>query len=301
MKFFLGALISLILFSNSLWAQETDTLPADTTRMLQIETRDGNTFTGRLVTENVNQITLSTQSGGLVTIDKRQITKMKDLRTTTFKDGEYWEENPNATRHFFSPAGFGLRKGEGYYQNIWIIFNSVNYGITDNFSIGGGLEAFSTLAGRPAFFITPKFSIPVAENFHTGVGAIYFLIPWIDDDPLSLGILYGVGTFGSRDKNLTLGLGYGFANGEFAQYPTFNLSGMLRIGKNWSLVSENWFLSTEDQVVDILSIGARLIRRSFSMDFAIVTNSDIISESLILGLPLIGIVLPFGNPKTRKK
>ena len=42
------------------------------------------------------------------------------------------------------------------------------------------------------------------------------------------GVLYGVATFGSRDRNLTLGVGFGFSENGWADTPTFSLGGMTR-------------------------------------------------------------------------
>ena len=36
--------------------------------------------------------------------------------------------NQHKTRYLFSPSGYSLGEGNGYYQNIWSI-NAVNYGL----------------------------------------------------------------------------------------------------------------------------------------------------------------------------
>ena len=33
------------------------------------------------------------------------------------------KKNPNPTRNFYGPTGYGLKKGEGYFQNIMVILN----------------------------------------------------------------------------------------------------------------------------------------------------------------------------------
>ena len=31
--------------------------------------------------------------------------------------------NPQSTRYFFAPSAMQLKKGEGYYQNAWLLYN----------------------------------------------------------------------------------------------------------------------------------------------------------------------------------
>ncbi|HNZ85615.1 MAG TPA: hypothetical protein PKN90_04720, partial [Paludibacteraceae bacterium] len=48
-----------------------------------------------------------------------------------------------------------LKKGEGYYQNTMLLLNSFNVGITDYFSIGGGIEFLSTFITLSEVTLTP--------------------------------------------------------------------------------------------------------------------------------------------------
>jgi hypothetical protein len=50
--------------------------------------------------------------------------------------GNFSFENAHANRQFMTPTAFSLPKGEGYYKNTDLLLNSVNYGVTDRFSIG---------------------------------------------------------------------------------------------------------------------------------------------------------------------
>lgn len=74
------------------------------------------------------------------------------------------------------------------------------------------------------------FSVPIVENkFNIGVGALMGTIIGSSDNT-SFGILYGNTTFGSKDKNLNIGMGWAFAGGKMAKNPTINISGMIRTG-----------------------------------------------------------------------
>ena len=59
--------------------------------------------------------------------------------------GDRWEEFTydevitEALQFVTAMKSIGLKKGEAYYQNAYVLANSVNIGITDNISLGGGI------------------------------------------------------------------------------------------------------------------------------------------------------------------
>lgn len=61
------------------------------------------------------------------------------------------------------PTGYNLPKGVWEYQNNSILWNTLYYGITDQFSAGGGFVI-------PAFFtLRIKFMVPITDRFGLGV------------------------------------------------------------------------------------------------------------------------------------
>ena len=121
-----------------------------------------------------------------MTIDIKKISLVSQTRA---KDGSYWLENPQATRYFWSPNGYNLKKGEGYYQNVWIMGNQAIYGITNHISAGIGTIPLFLFGGAPTpVWLTTKFSIPVVENkFNVGAGALVGTI--LGEEHTSFGIL----------------------------------------------------------------------------------------------------------------
>ena len=89
--------------------------------------------------------------------------------------------------------------------------NFINYGVTDHFSIGGGFEFISLVLGLPIVFITPKFGTKIADDLYLSSGA--FLIFSSD---IIAGIPFVTGTYGGKESNISLGIGYTFANGEIS-------------------------------------------------------------------------------------
>ncbi|HPE74544.1 MAG TPA: hypothetical protein PLC80_00565, partial [Draconibacterium sp.] len=186
--------------------------------IVNIETVDGNEFMGEIVSEDSLKITLKTEKLGEISIFKTEIKKFNTVKNLQIKDGKYWFPNPQSTRYFWSPNGYGLKKGEGYYQNIWVLWNQFAYGLSDNFSIGGGVIPIFLFSAPTPVFATAKFSIPIIENkFNIAAGAIVGTVA--GESETGFGILYGLATLGSHDANVTFGMGYGFAGGEMASSP----------------------------------------------------------------------------------
>lgn len=261
---------------------------ADSTQLWRIITTDGNEYIGAIESRSSEQIVLRTESVGTITIQVRNVKTLVEINPQRVVNGELWADNPQATRYFWGPNGYGLRQGEGYYQNIWVLFNQVSVGITDNISIGAGLVPLFLFEGSPTpVWITPKVSIPIKKDaFNVGAGVLAGTI--LGEDEGGFGIAYGVTTFGNRDKNLTLGLGYGFADGDWARTPTITISGMLRLGKKGYLLTENYIV----QDVVLMTLGGRTVWTGVSLDYGLILP---LSGDGFFALPWLGLAVPFGR------
>ncbi|TVR14695.1 MAG: hypothetical protein EA391_12355 [Balneolaceae bacterium] len=223
---------------------------------------------------------------------RRNIRRITRIDADRIRNGVYWYPNPQATRYFFAPNAIGLDKGKGYYQNTWIFFNNVNYGVSNNFSIGGGLvPMFLFGISSTPVWILPKVTLPVSEDkFHIGAGAMLGGLVGTESD--LIGLFYGVSTIGNRDRNLTVGLGYGYGGGEVSTTPLINVSGMLRTGRRVYLISENYFIP-EAGVAGIVSFGVRWSSESLAVDFGLFSPLDDAGD--IIGIPWLGVTIPFGR------
>lgn len=258
-----------------------------------VETRDGSTIQGIFLGQTEGGIRLQTDSAGEVVIPHTQIKSTKIVEEDRMRNGEYWFENPNATRYLFSPSAFSLKKGEAYYQNTYLVLNSFNIGITDNISMGGGFELISTFSGSPAFYLTPKATFEINDKWRAGGGLLYANVVGIDEDFSGLGIGYGIVTYGNSDDNATLGIGYGFVDGELSSKPVITLSGMKRVSRRIGLVTENWLVPT-DSYYGVLSYGIRFMGERLTVDLAFINNRDI-AEAITIGIPYVDFVIKFGK------
>ncbi|WP_114751250.1 hypothetical protein [Pleomorphovibrio marinus] len=268
--------------------------PQERNGLIHIQTKDGNEYVGEVIEEDEVKIKVLTQQLGEITIFKSEIRSRRELSEQQLINGQFWSENLQATRYFWLPNGYGLKRGEAYYQNAWIFFNQASVGLTDNFSIGAGTVPLFLFGGAATpFWITPKFSVPVVENkVNIGVGALVGTV--IGENEGGFGLLYGVSTFGSKDKNFSIGMGWGFAGGEIASSPTISFGGMVRTGPKGYFMTENYLISAGGSTLGLLSAGGRRILGRVSLDYGLILplGADI---GVFIALPWLGINVPIGN------
>ena len=294
-RFKIFALFSLFLFfkTTSISAQISDT-----TIIWQITTLDDNEFVGHIMSETAERIELKTATIGIIFIPKNQIARQEKLISNKSTNGLLWNENKMAYRYFVGNSGYNLRKGEAYYQNSLLFFNNFDIGITDHFSLGIGLVPlfiFGDDIGFTPIWITPKLSIPLqAEKVNLGIGGLFGTTLGNEFDNVGFGYGFGNVTFGDKNKNLTVGLGYGFADGELAEHPTISISGMLRTGKRGYLISESYIISTGFNTVGIISVGGRFLGKRITLDYG---GFFVPNTGDFFVFPWLSISVPLGKAK----
>lgn len=305
-------LLFLLLFgavSSVVQAQNIDSTVAFPVKAV-IFLKDGTQLRGVLLSESPVGARIRTDNLGEIILTADKIERIDKNDEGFYNKGVYWFPNPNYSRYFFAPSALPLSKGEGYYQNAYLFVNSVSVGVTDHFTMGGGFLLNPTFRYWGAAFLAPKVSFPSQSNVTFGVGAIlvgaYFRNFGLfnPDRELSTflgGIGYGAVTFGNKEKNGSIGLGWGFANGNIGSRPTVNLSYMTRVGRRVGLVTENWiFIPGQNaSAVGILSGGVRFFGEKISADVGLLVPAakDI---GIFIAYPYVDFVVKFG-PKKKKK
>ena len=291
----LSTIVLCIGLLGALWG----TGPADAqaqasdSTLYRVETTDGNVYIGTLVSENDEEVVLSTEQVGTITIARAAIQRIEAIDPTRIRGGEYWFENPQSTRYFFAPNAIGLPSGGGYYQNTWIFLNNVNVGVSDHVSIGAGtVPVFLLGASALPFWLLPKVSVPTpSDQLHLAVGgAIGGIVG--EGESAGAGILYGLSTFGTTDNNLSVGLGYGYAGSDWSSRPVLNISGMTRVGRTIYLLTENYVFPGSEPS-GVISVGIRWAPENFAVDFGLVRPLDV--EDGFVGVPWLGVTIPFGR------
>jgi len=272
---------------------------ADSASVFRIETFDGNIFIGNIISEDTTVVVLKTTSLGEIRIPKNDIKSRTILKQVKYEEGKIWLPNPQSSRYFWAPNGYGLEKGTSYYQNIWILYNQFSFGLTNNFSVGAGFLPLFLFGGTSSpFWIVPKVSIPVVrDKFNIGTGA--FLGTILGEDSGVFGLLYGTTTFGSRDKNISFGLAYGFAGGDWLNVPVINISTMIRTGPKGYFISENYVISAEGETVVLISLGGRSIIRNIGLDYSLWIPIGAEMDTFV-AIPFLGITIPMGSKNLKK-
>ena len=269
--------------------------------MVRITMTDGSVYLGEIISQEQGIIRLKTMNLGTLQVPTINIERLEDLSDEKMRKGKYWFETPSYYRYFLGQSAQPLRKGVGYYQNIWVFFNAAHYGITKNISVGGGFEFLSTFGAQtPIFFLAAKAGFPIGQRHSAGATIRYLNIADLggDDDidtDLAGGIFLGTAqyTYGTSDHNLTAGIGYGVAGKEAADRPVFVLSGQTRPGRRFGLLTENYIIPG-DKVEAIFIYGMRFMGERISFDLVFLNHREI-AKVIFIGIPMVDFVFKFGK------
>jgi hypothetical protein len=265
---------------------------ADSTQVQVIRLRDGSSIVGRVTEVGTDTIRFAA-TGGTLLLTRADIVDVRDVAKSSIRGGEVWPANPNATRLFFAPTGRMLAKGEGYFNDTYLLLLSVQGGVSSRFNLGGGLSVVPVDNFTDnALFVTPKIGVVASPKFNLAVGALAgFVGAAVDEgDDASFGILYGVGTIGSPDASITFGTGLAYAGGQFADRPVAMLGAESRLGRRVSFVTENYLIPSDD-VQGVISYGLRFYGEKLSTDVAFWNAPG--NFMVFPGIPYVAISVKF--------
>jgi len=231
-----------------------------------VETKDGSIIYGFFVEKNSSFIIVRSSSLDIVSIPLDEITGIKSFNVNVSNEldnkGRIIDYH-NSTKYLLFPSGYGLKKGQSYYENIWVFWNSYAYGVTDNITLSVSTELASILFGLnfPLAFLNAKYSIPFKNDSGAfGVNLSYLTVP--QSNFTSFSFLTGSLTLGGRNSNFTIGTGAGFRieNGFFDEVIPVTLSYMGRVSDKISFITENWFILEDDltRFNSVVSGGVRV-------------------------------------------
>ena len=175
--------------------------------------------------------------------------------------GEFWPEDPNRTRLFFGPTARSLARGQGYIPVYELFVPFLAVAVTDRFIISGGTPLIFGAGDSRPFWIAPKLQVLQNERTEVAVGVMAVTVE--DED---FGLLYGVVTRGSPTDSLTVGVGYGYANGDLAENPAIMLGGEVRASRGVKLITENYLFPGG---VGLISVGPRFFGERLSADLGL--------------------------------
>ena len=258
-------------------------------RKVQIVLKSGREITGFLVGQDSLRVMLRTQDGLKIEISRQDIGSIVEV-----KSEKYEFDDPNYSRLLFSPTGWPLRKGHGYFSDTYVFFPSVAYGLTDNLSLLGGFSIFPGVSLEDQiYFLAPRIGTRFVN------GALSAGLLWISaGEKHRFGMFYGVGSIGDRDRSLTAGVGFGYASKESGyeiSNPILLIGGNLRLSRHISLLTENWIIteSSFDIESEPFSLALRFFGRRLSADLGVVFNYSILKEGF--PIPWLSFAYHFGK------
>ena len=270
-------------------AQDTQTPATHNARYVRLFLQNGGMYEGEVLEIDESTFLINTLELGKMRITKTDISSITYISADEVGQMKFSNRtgdiNPQPTRYFFAPSGLQLKKGEGYYQNAWLIYNQVSYGVSDHFTVGMSMTPFGTGG-------TVKVGGKLSDKVNVSAGGIA-LIPFSGDEPLGIG--FANITFGDERKNLSISSGVGFS--ESANNITLlNVSAMFEVSSNLWIITENYQIfqtssnSGNPDNVTIISMGIRRAskKRDILWDYAWVVLP---SEEVYI--PWLSCTIPF--------
>ena len=273
--------------SNPGSAAQTALRAADSASTFMVKLNDGSSFMGRVIWIRNDTISFSSRLG-VLSLPLTDVRSASPVREKDIRAGEYWFPNPNTTRLMFAPTGRMLDRGKGYFSDYMIFFPGVAVGVTNNFTIGGGMTVFPGVSpAEQLFYLTPKVGLVASEKVNLAVGALAMSIPGSSDG--TAGILYTVGTFGDEFASATVGGGLGYTRAGLADAPALMFGGDVRLSPRVAMITENYMFPGEFDGL-LASLGMRFLGEKMAFDFGFVMP---LGANDTFALPFIGFVTNF--------
>jgi hypothetical protein len=266
-------------------AQVSDTAAVSADSLYTIRLTDGSVIYGRIVEDAGATLTVATQAGVTIQLRRAQIESITPMGGRVVQ-GRVWPDDPNQTRLFFGPTGRAVGAGEGYLGVYEILFPFLTFGVTENFSISGGTPIIPEIIGEIWYF-APKLTVYQTESTAVATGVLALAA-----EGETAGIVYGVGTFGASDRAATVGVGWGFSDGDLHNQAVLMVGGELRTGRSTKFITENYLIPGADGGEGaILSGGIRFFGERLSADLGVVTSPTNCSDGC--WFPLVNFVYSF--------
>jgi len=258
---------------------------------VEVVLKNGNRVTGKIVRVDSDSLIINSSDFGVVGFANAEVKRYQSIDGSEGY-GDQYDKERYQSKYWITPTARPVGKGNLYYTNLMLFGNTFSYGVSDNFSLSAGFESISLFAGRvPVVYVSPKFSIPIDDKFHVGVGTTFF-IGNFDDDFVGGGLLYGNTTIGSATKNITAGVAYGYStDGDLTSTPLLQFGGTLPLSRKVSLMGE--LFTSADLDGALFSIGVRIVTRgNYLFDVGVVRGTGFDFESGGLGFPLFAFSVP---------
>ena len=199
MKHLLSTLVLFFALSSIAFAQPSSDLKI-------IKMTNGVEHIGTIISDDGREMLFESTTVGKIYIKKTLVKSISNYSKEDFSivNDEIVRANPFSTRYSFTTNALPIKKKDNYYMlNLW--GPEFHVAVADNFNVG----VMTTWIGSP-LALAAKYSITTKNpKLNFSVGEIIGNGGYIDPSAF-ISLSFGNVTFGDRDKNLTLGVGYGY-------------------------------------------------------------------------------------------
>lgn len=262
----------------------------DTSQLHIVHTLRGDALSGRVTAIQDTVVFFQFKQDELV-YSFRELTRIEVLGSKRYElhiqPQSSWVEMQGHENLLLSPTGFALPKGTFEYRNIEIVGNTIDVGLSDNFSVGAGTIISVLLTVRS------KVAFSVAKNVHLGMGGSAF-VSFFDNGVT--GHLYGAFTFGQPDKFFNITAGSFIENNQNNFIATFG--GASRISDRWRAMVDIIIVPNYRDVDGIIpTAGVGWFNQQHRIDFGL----SVLGDHKLLALPFPYIAYGFRFGKIRGK
>ena len=287
----LGLFVSL---SATAMAQETasDPVASAADSLVAVSLKDGTRLQGRIVGSDERSITIMTIGGIEVKAPRSSVASIEPLRGRMVR-GQFRRQDPNYTRLLFTPTGRPLRRGEGYFSDVWVLFPNVAYGITGNLTVLVGSSMIPGVGiGDQLKYVAPRFGVSLGRDVAVAVGTLYG-----NAHSQGGGVAYATGTVGPPDRSVTAAFGVPYVGtSDFKGVAIIVLGGNVRMTNSLALVTENWLFfgtGSEKGSSQAYSLALRFFGDRLSGDFGALFNKDVLEAGF--PVPWLSLTYHFGK------
>lgn len=194
---------------------------------------------------------------------------------------DLWPEDPNTTRLVFGPTARTLPKGGVSLGLHGFVLPSLQVGITDRVSVGGGTPLMFPFADDRPFWITPKIAVINHHRTQVAVGAVQTF------NLEGVGFAYAVMTTGTPRRSVTAGTAITYARSG-GRAVVLMLGGDKQVRRKMKFVTENYYVRGQG----VLSAGVRFFDERTSLDAAVFAPINSYFYGLV---PTLSFVYRFGD------
>lgn len=240
-------------------------------RLQVLKTQRGDRFVGQLIGYSDGKVSFLLENNIVLRFRVKELAYLRMGEKATDKH-LYTAGNNGAI--FFSPTGFRLKKGETVYKNTMILYNTMDYGVNDNLTVGGSV---STLVFVSSFLARLKFGYDIGDFAHIAVGGQAGGAFVIGNTPVGVALGYGAISLGTADRYINFSAGSGRSN-EGDPTKGFSFGSSIKLSDNWRVMAEylNFQPEFDDNVI-LAFAGASWHSKKSCFDFGftlVPTGSD---------------------------